>query len=120
MEIAAQSFGEWLLGEITAAGESQAWLARQVGVSPSSVSRWINGEDLPSEENCRRIARAINRPEDEVRERAGYPPVSDPAVDPTIWTKLREIERELPPRAAQHLRAFETFLRFMVDQERHR
>lgn len=40
-------------------GRRQAWLADQLGVKPSTVSRWVNGHDHPTEENLEQIAAVL-------------------------------------------------------------
>ena len=53
--------------------ESQADLARGVGVTPSAVNRWVKGLTAPDPPSCERIARHFNVPVQEVYAYAGYP-----------------------------------------------
>lgn len=43
-------------------GRRKDWLASQVGVSPSAVSRWIGGSRLIDEKTARRIAEVLDVP----------------------------------------------------------
>lgn len=43
-------------------GRSQTWLAKQVGVSPNQVNRWVKGIHEPTRLYMKRIAEALGRP----------------------------------------------------------
>ena len=47
-------------------GRRQDWLARQLNVDESAVSRWVRGVHVPSEPNRRAIAEALGRNVDDV------------------------------------------------------
>ncbi len=53
------SFGSWLLNMITDADLNQSTFAARVGVSPQTVSRWVNDDDLPRGRHIVPIARAL-------------------------------------------------------------
>lgn len=49
MKIFKSFFGKKLQAALDASGRTQSWLADQIGVQSSAVSRWANGKDLPEE-----------------------------------------------------------------------
>lgn len=40
-------------------GKNQAWLARKLSISPSSISYWLSGQKMPSRENVRLLAQVL-------------------------------------------------------------
>jgi transcriptional regulator with XRE-family HTH domain len=48
-----------LLGQTIRSAQEKHRLAREVGVRPITLKRWITGESLPRAENVRRLARAL-------------------------------------------------------------
>jgi transcriptional regulator with XRE-family HTH domain len=91
----------WLRRQILRREWSAAELARRTGVSPTSVSRWLNGREIPSSDNARRIADAFYIDRDDVLARAGHRDPDDPFSpdDPIsrLCRKLRQI-RQSPDR----------------------
>lgn len=74
-------FGSWLLSEIRAAGMNQGEFADRVGVSRTTVSRWVHGR-VPDGVFIDPIADVLTLPYDVVSERAGYrPALPDEALD---------------------------------------
>lgn len=55
-------------------GRKASWLARQVGVHPGSLQRWLDGTSVPTEENQRKVADALGRTVEEL-----FPPHEDAA-----------------------------------------
>lgn len=55
-------FGSRLDGVLGAQGRSQKWLAGRIGVSETTVSRWIAGHQKPSAENVQAVAEALGVP----------------------------------------------------------
>jgi transcriptional regulator with XRE-family HTH domain len=53
------AFSAWLQDELRRQGKSQVWLAEAVGVSESTVSRWLNDDTEPKARTLRRIASAL-------------------------------------------------------------
>ncbi len=52
--------GETLLAQILrASGRSQAWVARQMDVDPSSVSRWVGGDRRIPAHHVRQLASVV-------------------------------------------------------------
>ena len=64
------AFGAWLLSEIKAAGMNQQEFADSVGVSRTTVSRWVKGR-VPDGVFIDPIADVLLLDYDEVSERAG-------------------------------------------------
>lgn len=74
------TFGAWLSREIKSQGMSQGEFARRVGVSATTVSRWVNGR-VPDGQFIERIADVLLLDADEVLTRSGYRP-PDSELDP--------------------------------------
>lgn len=55
----AQDFGDYLKQAMVAAGLSIADLKRLTGISDSVISKWRNGQTIPSVENLRILAPAL-------------------------------------------------------------
>lgn len=53
-------FGRWLLTQLQRRGMTHRELAEGVGVSRPTVTRWVNGLDLPDTENIIRLAEALD------------------------------------------------------------
>lgn len=89
------AFGAWLLSEIKAAGMTQGEFAEKVGVSRTTVSRWVKGR-IPDGVFIDPIADVLLLDYDEVSERAGYRPrlSSDDldAVHARLDPRLRRVE----------------------------
>jgi transcriptional regulator with XRE-family HTH domain len=66
-------FAAWLASEMASHGMNQRDLAEKVGVSNSTVNRWL-GSRIPAARYAERIADALLATTDEVLERAGYRP----------------------------------------------
>jgi transcriptional regulator with XRE-family HTH domain len=58
---AKQPFKNWreLLGQEIKSSQEKQRLAREVGVSPVTLKRWVAGESQPRDENIYRLARAL-------------------------------------------------------------
>lgn len=67
----AQQFAAYLEAAMTAAGKSQADLARAAKVPPSVVSRWLRGAQ-PSVENLRLLSPALRVPVRDLVVAAGH------------------------------------------------
>jgi transcriptional regulator with XRE-family HTH domain len=88
------AFGKWLLSELETRRWSMRELARQTGVSESTISRIISGKRNPSSRLSRRIANALHVPPETVFREAGLlPDVNEEA--PGIKEALY-LFRELP------------------------
>lgn len=67
-----ETFGDWLRLALDKKGWSQGQLAIRVGVSPSTVSRWLTG-GRPDPEYAGRLAKAFGEPLAKVYAVAGHP-----------------------------------------------
>lgn len=67
------TFGEWLRSAIIARGMTQNEFAIAIGVSKSTVSRWING-DTPKGQFIEKIADVLVLSYDFVNTKVGYRP----------------------------------------------
>lgn len=47
-------------------------LALEIGVSPSTLSRWIGGKQTPSPESCQKLAKCLSVPVEEILILAGH------------------------------------------------
>lgn len=68
------AFGKWLLNELDARRWSMRELARQTGVSESTISRIVSGKRNPSSALCRRMAQVLRVPPELVFREAGLLP----------------------------------------------
>ena len=63
--VRSSNFGDRLAEKLGSDDRSGAWLARQVGVHPSTVSKWLNNESRPVDPQVvRKIAETLNIDED--------------------------------------------------------
>ncbi len=46
--------------------------SQEVGISPSTLSRWLSGKQAPSPESCRKMAEALSLPPEQVLAWAGH------------------------------------------------
>ncbi len=70
--------------------------AVDIGVSHTSVGRWLSGKDLPSPGSCQRIADYAALPLQRVLSLAGYLP-SAPEAGPEAWPHFRQYAQEKYP-----------------------
>lgn len=75
------TFGPWLEVRIGMSGLSRQQFADRVGVSKSTVWRWINGR-VPEASYIEKISDVLVIPYDEVATRAGYRPRGLDELDP--------------------------------------
>jgi len=69
---------------VSACGGNQAEMARQLGVTRATVSRWSTGRSVPDEGSCLRLARLTGRGAAEVFRLAGH----DPQLLPGQWSTM--------------------------------
>ena len=80
--------GEFLDAELRARGWNNSDLAERCGRSPSTVSRWRNGHNPPSAQNCGRIAEAFGVEPDVVLRLAGHlPPIVEQDTPHDAWSE---------------------------------
>ena len=92
----------------------QAGLAKRLGRSQATVSRWVSGDATPDYESCLRLARIIGMPARRVLEAAG--------LDPQLVLDHDQAEttprRPLDPRLAMLWAGIETGWRSMDERTR--
>jgi len=67
------TFANWLNSELKRRPQlNQTALAINIGLSQSTISSWLRGLYVPQPENCRKIARFFDIPEDDVLVVAGH------------------------------------------------
>lgn len=72
----SQDLNIFLEGLMKRRGRLPCQLAADLGISHSTVLRWISGADLPSPQSCLKLANYAGLPADEVLAIAGHmPPV---------------------------------------------
>ncbi|MFA4835105.1 MAG: helix-turn-helix transcriptional regulator [Dehalococcoidia bacterium] len=64
-------------------------LARVVGVSPSTLSRWASEKQMPSPRSCIRLAESLSLPLEQVYAFAGHP-IPDQGRDTPVSPDFRE------------------------------
>jgi len=67
-----REWADYLRSGLRTAGLQQADLARRIGVSESTVTRWVNHGTAPTVERVRAVADALGLPEAEAMVIAGY------------------------------------------------
>lgn len=108
-----ETFGAWLRRELARLEWKYPELAQRTGVSTASISRWINGVEVPSSENSIRIAEAFFVDPDDVLALAGHRiadkpfPPDDPITE--IYRMMRRM-RQTPDRVAGIRAIVEMFL----------
>jgi len=67
------TFAAWLKSKLKRRPElNQTALAIHIGLSQSTISSWLRGLYVPQPENCRKVARFFDIPEDDVLVVAGH------------------------------------------------
>ena len=67
------TFADWLNSELKRRPQlNQTALAIHIGLSQSTISSWLRGLYVPQPENCRKVARFFDIPEDDVLVVAGH------------------------------------------------
>lgn len=95
-------FGEWLLQQIERHEWTQADFARESKLNPQNISRWINGERVPSPKSCLQIAKVFRVNEDIVLRLAGHKAATNYAPPPrSPVDDIRALAQRLP-RAIPH------------------
>ena len=59
MDFYKKHFGKNLRRILDDLGQTQEWLAEEMGVQQSTVNRWVNGRDMPSDERAEKIAAVV-------------------------------------------------------------
>jgi len=77
-------------------GRIPSQLAVDIGVSHTSVSRWLSGKDLPSPQSCQKLADYASVPLQRVLSLAGYLPwASETGTE--AWPHFRQYAEEKYP-----------------------
>ena len=71
-------------------------LAADLGISHSTVSRWLSGKDVPSIHSCRRLAEYSGVPIEKVLSIVGHIPRVAEKISPE-WPEFREYARQKYP-----------------------
>ena len=71
-------------------------LARDLGVSHVTVSRWLAGKDIPGVKSCQKLAEYSGTSLERVLSIAGYLPKKVEDI-PTEWLKFRKYDRTKYP-----------------------
>lgn len=93
----SESLVEFLEKLMKRKGRLPSQLAADLGVSHTSVSRWLSGKDKPSFESCLKLAGYAVVPLERILSIAGrLPPLPD--TGPTGWPDFREYAKRKYPR----------------------
>ena len=71
MSMESLEFIEWLQGELNKREWTQAKFSKKSKISQSQITRILNGTRGIGPDTCKKIARALNLPEDDVFRQAG-------------------------------------------------
>lgn len=70
---AGDEFSSWLAAEMQRRGLTKRDLAQKVGLTYAAVYRWFSRQrSAPSETTCRRLAKVLGVPEEEILAKAGW------------------------------------------------
>lgn len=113
-----QLFGRWLESQIKTRGMNLSEFATAVGVSLSSVSRWVHGRK-PRADYLERIADVLVLDYDLVSTRAGIRPQGLDGFQPgsaeaVLLPLIRRIDWERDPK---RLKMFERDLRWLIEED---
>jgi len=71
-------------------------LAKDLGISHATVSRWLSGDDIPSPRSCQKLAEYSGVPPENILFITGHlPRVAEPVS--TDWPEFREYARQKYP-----------------------
>jgi transcriptional regulator with XRE-family HTH domain len=95
----------WLEQELSERNLSLSAFAREIGVSPGTVSRWIRGHRRPEYDLCQRIAWILDYDPNFVRIQAGHEPYPQARAE-QLGLELEQAETRLAVVEAEleHLR----------------
>lgn len=85
------TFASWLWDELNKRGWDQAQLVRRTGVSQSVISRIMSNSRKPGPESLRRIARALQVPEETAFRAAGLLGNRPEPLTPDLALMLQEL-----------------------------
>ncbi len=109
----AAPFRLWLADQLRVRGWNRADAAKRIGVDPSTISRWLNGDRLPSPELVERIADVLVVDYDFVATKAGYRPRElDGDEDDIIKRELLPLMRQIDWTRGLALEAVKANLEF--------
>lgn len=87
-------WGDWLKAQLASAGMNQSELARDVGVSKSTVWRWVR-DDQPKAQYVERIADVLVLDFDLVAEKAGVRPAMYETPPSEREARVMELARRI-------------------------
>lgn len=94
-----RGFAAWLLPMMRDVGiTSQADLARRLGMSEATVSRWLSGSAVPGYDDIAELARVLGVDRRAIYEAAGLVPMHDAEELGellSVWETLSEEERQM-------------------------
>lgn len=115
----ASRFSDWLRSVMKDERWNRAQTAQQLGVDPSTVSRWLKGERTPSPELCDRLADIFAVDLDFVLNLAGHRPamfeIEPNSPEGRLLPLIRQVDWDSRPT---RLAEIENDLRFMIGIDR--
>jgi repressor LexA len=88
----ADTLSEWLKRSMDRRGLRPSQVARYLDLTPSAVSRWINGRGVPSPDSCARLAALFDEPIELVYGLAGWPTAGSMPQLPQRSIRERAVE----------------------------
>lgn len=104
---AGTTFGDWLGARLAERHMTQAELARQLGVQPATVNRWLREHRQPDPRSVEGVALAFGVPVDEVMVIAGVISEERARVGPRA--RLMDLIARLPDEEVTTVLAFAEF-----------
>jgi transcriptional regulator with XRE-family HTH domain len=89
-----ETLASWLRHELARRDWKYADLAERAGVSRASISRWVNGIELPESKNAVKLADALDANPDDVLAMAGHRvPLKPLSPDDPVSRLTRKLKR---------------------------
>lgn len=123
MPVAEMTIGEFIASARADRKLSLRAFAQYIGTSQTAVSDWEKGNRVPDPESCRKLARYLHMPEEEVLRMAGHMAPAEeskpePLIIPAIASRLSGMTPEEQRRfALPAIRVVEELLRSERERE---
>ncbi len=72
-------------------------LAKELGISHSTLSRWLSGKNIPSSKYCHKLSQYSGTSLDTILAMVGYIPKTT-AIDNVAWPEFREYASKMYPQ----------------------
>lgn len=112
-----ETLASWLRRELRSRKWNYGDLAERAGVSRASISRWANGVELPTSENARKLADALDAKQQFVLILAGHLDQEEPFPPDDPRTEITQMLHRIDPRP-DRLATLKAILRDYLETDR--